>query len=62
MGCGSSKADEDGVTTLLIAAKNGRLKDVKALIAAGASVDLADDDGATPLFMAAKNEINFAVH
>ena len=55
MGCSSSKADEDGVTPLLIAAKNGRLKDVKALIAAGASVDLADDDGATPLFIAAKN-------
>ena len=40
---------------LYIAASNGHLEVVRALLEAKADVDLADNDGVTPLFMAACN-------
>ena len=42
------------MTPLLIAAHDGRLAEVRALLAAGASVNQAMEDGATPLFISAQ--------
>ena len=44
----------NGNTPLNVAALNGHLEVVNALIAARATVDLARNDGATPVLMAAR--------
>ena len=41
--------------SLFVAAEGGHLEVVKALIDAGANVDLAEDDGRTPLLTAAQS-------
>lgn len=47
--------NDEGVTALMIASRNGRVDTVKALIAKGANVNLADNDGWTSLMYAALN-------
>ena len=48
--CGSIDArDIDGYTALHLAAKFGRTSTVRALVAAGASLNIRDDEGWTPL-------------
>jgi ankyrin repeat protein len=44
-----------GLTPLLFAAREGCLECVRALVAAGANVDLPDPKGVTPLFLAVDN-------
>ena len=43
------KADKNGVTSLMVAARNGRYQTVSQLIAGGANVNRRDADGWTPL-------------
>ena len=45
----------DGVTPLFIAAQNGHIKSVMALLEKNANINLARTDGITPLFIAAQN-------
>ena len=44
-----------GFTALLFAAREGHVASVKALLAAGADINLADPDGTTPLIVALMN-------
>ncbi|TYZ58284.1 hypothetical protein PybrP1_011927, partial [[Pythium] brassicae (nom. inval.)] len=55
-GASVDMATEDGATPLYVAAQNGNLEAVSALIAHSASVNLVMEDDATPLFIAAQND------
>ena len=44
----------DGASAVCVAAQNGHLEVVRALVGAGADLDLAKEDGVTPLFVAAQ--------
>lgn len=46
------KTDGSGITALFVAADQGHVDIVSALLAAGATVDKSDDEGGTPLYFA----------
>jgi ankyrin repeat protein len=54
----STPLPRGGMTALLLAAREGSLAGVRALVEAGANLNVADRDGATPLIMAILNRHN----
>ena len=48
--------NNDGQTALMLAAENGKLHNVRALIMAGADVNARDKDGQTALMLAKEND------
>jgi ankyrin repeat protein len=48
--------NEDGETALMVAAENGRLQNVRALVHAGADMNLKDGEGKNALSLAIENE------
>ena len=54
-GSDPNKAEEDGWTALMFAAKNGHDLCARALLEAGAAIDAVQQDGATSLLCASQN-------
>lgn len=50
-----SRAEDDGATPVLVAARSGQIAMVHVLVEAGADMNRAQDEGATPLQAATLN-------
>ena len=59
--CDVNYVDKDGMTALAYMAKTGRVDDIKALLQAGALIDMPNYHGETPLYLALKQKQNAAV-